>query len=106
MAARARAAHACEWGQAKKTENKSQVYHWKFVGRPRGLASISYRGMVNVLISSKQMHSLLLKSMINVHVIDKVFEYRTYGSEKESRHYYSAMTENFDSIKKKFKTVP
>ena len=61
---------------------------------------------MNVLISSKQRHILLLKNMVDVHGIAKVFEYCTYRSEKESRHYYSVTTDDFDSIKKKFKTVP
>jgi len=35
----------------------------------------------------------------------EVFEYCTYRSEKESRHYYNVSTEDFDSIREKLKPV-
>ena len=58
---------------------------------------------MNALTSSKQRRLRLLKNMIAVHGIDKVFGYCTYRSEKESRRYYSVTTGEFGSIKKKLK---
>jgi len=81
-----------------------QQYHWKFVGRPRAL--ISYRSVVNVLLSSlslcyRKMHLHLLKNMVEAHGIEKVFENCTYRSERESRHYYTVSKEDFDSCREK-----
>ena len=68
----------------------SARFHWFYVGSPR--ATTSY---INVLLSSKQLHLRLLRSMVHTHGKHTVFARCTYRSAHEATQNYILIEDDF-----------